>query len=144
MIVAGIRRKHLLKGTEKPLEVTTAVAQTRTDALIEKQVHVRPVHDMTDEMAQELINLPRFTAYAKIIEEKGGEQRVWKGKIQTRPLYKETHNSNRVAIDNASVWSLKREAVEAEIRQRQEKWRQPTTQASPPEPPEEPPPPTSF
>jgi len=133
-----------LKDTEKPLEVTTAVAQTRTDALIEKQVHVRPVHDMTDEMAQELINLPRFTAYAKIIEEKGGEQRVWKGKIQTRPLYKETHNSNRVAIDNASVWSLKREAVEAEIRQRQEKWRQPTTQASPPEPPEEPPPPTSF
>jgi|SRR5215510_7429247 len=57
--------------------------------------------------------------------------------------YTRRHTTNRVAIDNASVWSLNREAVEAEIRQRQEKWRQPTTQASPPEPPEEPPP-TSF
>jgi hypothetical protein len=32
------------------------------------------------------------------------------------------HTINRVALDNASVWSLKREAVEADIRQRQEQW----------------------
>jgi hypothetical protein len=111
---------------------------------VEKQVHVRPGHDMTDEMAQERIHLPRCTAYATILAEKGRAQRVWKGNMQTRPLYKETHNANRGAIDNPSVGSLKREAVEAAIRQRQEPWRQPPTQASPPEPPEEPPPPTSF
>jgi hypothetical protein len=46
---------------------------------VEKQVHVRQVHDMADEMAQELTNLPRFTAYAKIIEEKDGEQKVKTG-----------------------------------------------------------------
>ena len=111
---------------------------------VEKQVHVRPGHDMTDEMAQERIHLPRCTAYATIIAEKGGAQRVWKGNMQTRPLYKETHNANRGAIDNPSVGSLKREAVETAIRQPQEPWRQPPTHASPPEPPEEPLPPTSF
>ena len=40
---------------------------------IAKQVHVRQVHDMTDEMAQELANLSRFTAYAKIIQENEGD-----------------------------------------------------------------------
>jgi hypothetical protein len=50
---------------------------------VEKLVHIRPVHDMTDEMAQELTNLPRFIAYAKVIEEKEGKQNVFKGKMQT-------------------------------------------------------------
>jgi len=35
---------------------------------IEKAVSVRLVSDMTNEMAQELIKLPRFSAYAKVIE----------------------------------------------------------------------------
>jgi hypothetical protein len=43
---------------------------------VEKTVYVRPVHDITDEMAQELMKLPRFTAYVKISEEADGEQIV--------------------------------------------------------------------
>jgi hypothetical protein len=62
--------------------------KVRSGQYVEKLVHVRPVHDMTDEMAQELANLPRFTAYAKVIQEQGGRQAVIKHKMQTLKLPK--------------------------------------------------------
>lgn len=46
----------------------------------------RPVSDMVNEMAQELMSLPRFTAYAKIVEEVGGQQIVSKYKLNPDPL----------------------------------------------------------
>jgi hypothetical protein len=114
---------------------------------VEKQVHVRPVHDMTDEMAQELINLPRYTAYAKVIEEKDGKQNVWSGKIETFGLPKDSPKAEEniaFAIEIGHGVSKKRGEIEEEIRQRQEKWRQPPPQ-TPEKPPEEPPPPpTTF
>ena len=113
---------------------------------VEKQVHVRPVHDMTDEMAQELTNLPRFTAYAKIIEEKDGEQKVKTGKIQTYPLPKTLETAEKdlaMTIENGYVRSKKRSEIEVEIRERQEKWRVVVPQ-TPSKPQEEPPPPTRF
>jgi hypothetical protein len=114
---------------------------------VEKQVHVRQVHDMTDEAAQDLINLPRYMAYAKIIEEKDGKQTVWSGKIETYGLPKETPYAEEdlaKSIHNGHINSVKRADIEEAIRQRQEKWRQ-TEQTTPSEPPEEPQaPPTSF
>jgi hypothetical protein len=111
---------------------------------VEKQVHVRQVHDMSDEMAQELSNLPRFNAYAKIIKEEGGQQTVWKGRIQTLPLIPQYPNNNTgVIFDFSSDLCTNREEIEQQIRERQEKWRRAQTPTSP-EPPVTPkPPPTS-
>jgi hypothetical protein len=46
----------------------------------------RTQQDLINETAMELSALPRFTAYAKAIEEQSGTQMVWKRKIQTLPL----------------------------------------------------------
>lgn len=40
---------------------------------VQKERPLRTIADMTNEMEQELVSLPRFTAYAKLIEEQGGE-----------------------------------------------------------------------
>jgi hypothetical protein len=104
---------------------------------------------MTDEMAQELSNLPRYYAYAKIIEEKDGKQTVWKGKIQTYMLpdaLPTAEKDTRLVIKNGHQWSMKRTAVEEEIRARQEPWRRITPTQTPPSaqpPPTSEPPPTS-
>jgi hypothetical protein len=95
---------------------------------VEKPVHVRQVHDMTDEMAQELSNLPRFNAYAKIIEEKNGEQTVWKGKMQTLPPLPGASRYTESDIQKISyTFCLERTEIEAEIRERQDKWRKAQT-----------------
>jgi hypothetical protein len=83
--------------------------------------------EMIDIMAQELTNLPRFTAYAKIIEERDGKQSVWKDKIQTYNLPVESPTAKEDAvtvIENGHSWSTKRSDVEKEIRGRQEQWRE--------------------
>lgn len=46
----------------------------------------RPVSDMVNEMVQELLSLPRFTSYAKIAEEVGGQQIVSTYKLNPDPL----------------------------------------------------------
>ena len=87
---------------------------------IEKQVHVRPVHDMTDEMVQELIDLRPHTAYVKS---------TWKGKIQTfggeqmpgGHLVDVSRIARQNAIDQAVL--KPRSVIEAEIRERQDNWR---------------------
>ena len=73
-------------------------------------------------MAQELTNLPRFTAYAKIIEEKDGEQKVKTAKIQTYPLPEILERAERdltMVIGNGYARSKKRSEIEVEIRERQ-------------------------
>lgn len=50
---------------------------------VEKAVPSRTVSDMTDEMAQELAKLPHYTAYARMIDETDGRQRIVKEKIET-------------------------------------------------------------
>jgi hypothetical protein len=68
-------------------------------------------------MAQELANLPRFTAFAKVIEEKNGYQSVLKRRITTFPLPPQC----KLPIED-----------EDEIRQRQEKWRKGGSEEPPP------------
>jgi hypothetical protein len=97
---------------------------------------------MTDEMAQELMRLPRYTAYAKIIEDQDGEQRVKMQEIKTYPLsalpekpkeyfeqVKEIFETNPIK----SGYAIAKEQIEAEIRQRQEQWLRPASSDAPPQ-----------
>jgi hypothetical protein len=79
--------------------------------------------EMIDIMAQELSNLPRFHAHAKIIKEQYGKQSVWKGLIETNPLFGENLKNNEKEIaERSSRFCTRREAVEQQIRKRQEQW----------------------
>jgi hypothetical protein len=113
----------------------------------------RTQQDLINEMAIELGRLPRFNAYYKIIEEREGRQRVLSGEMQTLPLPKETFTGDLIGYtkDNGYNFCKERDAIEAEIYERQERWRRVETppQDKPPdtpprEPQEEPPPPTRF
>ena len=103
--------------------------------------------DMVNEMAHELTNLARFTAYAKVIEEKGGVQSVLKRKMYTLQMrkmaerYPAPEGEFREALEAAqkrgfqdaerrllektaaSGMCVARAAIEKEIRARQEPWR---------------------
>src|SRR4051812_119813 len=80
--------------------------------------------ELIDEMAQELVNVPRVTAYAKIIGERDGEQRVWKGKIKTikgRELGEMNlcYGINKKAAENhACLYGKKRSEIENELQRR--------------------------
>jgi hypothetical protein len=102
----------------------------------------RTQQDLVNEMAQELSNLPQYTAYAKLIDEQNGVQRVLKHKIQTFPLPPAVRGAEieTSLIEKSHVLCKERELIEGEIRERQDRWR-----LRPPQQQEtEPPPPTGF
>jgi hypothetical protein len=91
--------------------------------------------EMVDIMAQELANLPRFSAYAKVIDEKDEQDCLYKGKIKTLPLRSEWEGDKRkrrIEISKMDIEGImtigsykiikKREKIEADIRERQERW----------------------
>ena len=128
---------HLLQNPENHIKVPSG-------QYITKQVHVRPVHDMTDEMAQELAKLPRFTAWTTLVDENEGKQTVRQKKIHTLPLPEVTPKTSVTELLKKSYdLCMKRTEIEEEIRKRQEKWRTVTPQ-SPTPPPKVPAPPTKF
>jgi hypothetical protein len=107
---------------------------------------------MQAEMAQELANLPRFTAWAKLVQVQGGKQITVKQKLQTLPL-PPAYDPGIVAAREAQIreqtrraYCLMRETVEEEISHRQVPWRQTpsndthTPRQSPGDIDEEPPP----
>jgi hypothetical protein len=102
----------------------------------------RTQQDLINEMAMELASLPQYTAYAKLIAEQNGVQRVLKHKIQTLPLPPAVRGAEIEAslIEKSHVLCKERELIEAEIQARQDRWRPRPTQ----QPPDEPPPPTGF
>lgn len=113
---------HLLQHPDNHIKVASG-------QYVQRQVPSRTVIDMTNEMVQELISLPRFTAYAKLI---AGQTTV-KQKIQTyslssSPLYTPTG-------DALPRYCRLRSQIEQEIRERQTRWQRP------PEPPPSSPPP---
>ena len=83
---------------------------------------------MVNEMARELVNIPKYEAFAKVVEESGGEQKVWKGKIRTVKLSAVPEGSARALTaltqgpENAPY--LRRSEIEEEIRQRPVRWRE--------------------
>jgi hypothetical protein len=81
---------------------------------------------------RELLELPKYTAYAKVLQEVDGQQRVWKGKIQTLKLKETTGDFylqqaakvRRNVIEAISMENLRRrERIADEIAKRQERWR---------------------
>jgi len=83
---------------------------------------------MNHEMAHELIKLPRYTAYAKIIEERGGDQTVIAPKFRAQKPPSVPHGRNRDIRDRAlelthSFYCKERTQIEEELRHRQKNWR---------------------
>jgi hypothetical protein len=92
---------------------------------------------MSDEMAQELMKLPRYTAYAKIIQEKGGDQIVIARKFQAQKPPSVPHDRNQDIRDRAlelthSFYCKERTQIEEELRHRQKNWRKSTASEKPP------------
>jgi hypothetical protein len=84
--------------------------------------------EMVNEMARVLTQIPRYTAYAKVFEEKGGESIVWKGTIRREKLPNAPagafEEAMKVVVENASSYTRPRGEIEDEIRKRQADWRQ--------------------
>lgn len=105
-----------------------------------KQVPARLEHDVENQKARELMELPKYTAFTKMHQEANGTQAVWKGKIQTLKLppgpedylTREVVKSRRLIIDVQSTEYLKwRDRIAEEIAKRQEKWRAKVTEKPP-------------
>jgi hypothetical protein len=114
------------------------------DESIEREPGKRAISDMINEMAQELANLPRYTAYAKVLQEKNGVQSVVKEKVQTlrfdvpKPEPKAKAQLCELFLDLAAKNSLEagyyksRNDIEKEIRQRQQSGRGVASDEPPP------------
>jgi hypothetical protein len=91
--------------------------------------------DLITEMGQELANLPRFTAYAKVIEERNGIQSVLKRKINTSltPSFQgyPRYIKDKV-IESGHQLCKERSQIEEDLRQRQERWRSSGSEEPPP------------
>jgi hypothetical protein len=74
-------------------------------------------------MELELSRLPRFTAYAKIIQEENDRQTVKTHKIETHPLPAIINfvGEWQAIANSQSLWKT-RDAIEEEIRARQSRW----------------------
>jgi hypothetical protein len=91
---------------------------------VKKHVNVRPVHDMTNEMAQEIGKLPPYHAYVKLIDNNQNEQVVRTHRIKTNPLPEITNTHMEAqAIANGHTLGKDRDAIEEETRERQNRWR---------------------
>jgi hypothetical protein len=111
---------------------------------IEKVVYTRPVRDMSDEVAQELINLPRFSAFVKLTHEQGDTQHVFKGKMKT---------DKKLALKGIPTMTIDlltrftriakyvklRYHIEEEARARLSAWREPPSTSNSATPDDEPP-----
>ena len=97
-------------------------------------MNTRTVADMTNEAAHELSRLPKYTAFAKIIEEGEGRQEVSIRRMQTVPqpaLGSDMTATLKMGI--ARTYSAckarelgicrKRSEIEEEILQRRDRWR---------------------
>ena len=107
-----------------------------TAQYVETEVNSYTTQEMSNQMAQELVDLPRFTAYAKVIQEVNNTQIVRKAKIQTARLEKPQGliDVGRDATDNAIAVGIlqKRSDVDKEIAERQAQWRRESDDDSPP------------
>jgi hypothetical protein len=121
---AGITLEHL------PIKVATGKYE-------ENPKRERTQRELFDEKVQELSNLPRFTAYAKILHEKNGRQTVLKKKFNTEAYSKSSEtwleNAKRRTTQNAHKYGTMRTEIEEQLRERRESWK-----PQPPEPPKQP------
>lgn len=106
-----------------------------------ERVPPRTIADMTNEMEGELTELPKYTAYAKVLQ----GQNIWRGKIKTRGLaMPASHGISYLSIpipdslleyfskcktrteritDNTLKYCRKRTEIEEEMKKRQGSWK---------------------
>jgi hypothetical protein len=92
----------------------------------EVAVHVASTQEMVNQAVQALTELPRYTAMAKVIEERGGEQRVWKGHVLTQDLPRDTYGAGieeHIIEQTGERCYRSRDAIEKEIATRRTSWR---------------------
>jgi hypothetical protein len=83
----------------------------------------RTQQDLNNEMVSELVSLPRFQAYVKLIQETDGRQSVATHKIETHPLPEKPESDIETLVTQSGYdFCKKREDIEAEIRERQNRW----------------------
>jgi hypothetical protein len=88
----------------------------------------RPQHDLVTDMELELSRLPRYQAYAKIIQEENDRQTVKTHRIETHPLPPIINFVGEdQAIINAQSLCKTRDDINVEIRVRQSGWLRGTT-----------------
>jgi hypothetical protein len=94
---------------------------------IEREVITRSFLDMEAEMAWELTNLPKHTAYVRLTQERVGTHIVVKGKMMTYELPRVPAGQDTAQIERrilnqtSSLYCKERKDVEQEISQRQKK-----------------------
>jgi hypothetical protein len=115
----------------------------------QKPVQTRTIADMVNEMEGELTELPKYTAYAKVLQ----GNTVWKGKIVTMALPKIPYGCrfneitqevvkfktgtllNSIYIRSTQTFYCNnRSKIEEEIRDRQESWRPKEEESTTPKP----------
>jgi hypothetical protein len=121
--------------------------RVRINQQVTRQVPTRTTADMINDMTRELTELPKYTAYVKVLQDNG----IWKGKITT-PLLPHEKIRDEARWEGRkgwiTYWSIldewvkinmringfyrTRNSVQEEIKERQMKWRQgtPTTPPS--------------
>ena len=101
--------------------------QVPSTQYVETQVNTYTTQEMINQMAKELIDLPRFTAYAKVVQAVNDTQIVRKAKIQTFALAKpqKLADVGGIARQNAIRQRIlrKRSDIDKEIIMRQAQWR---------------------
>ena len=95
---------------------------------VERVVNSRAVIDMSHEMVQELIKLPRYQAYVKVIQERGGQQIVLTSRVRAPAPVERAgepwHDLEGQAIKVGHLLYCKeRDQIEEEIHQRRERVR---------------------
>jgi hypothetical protein len=92
-----------------------------------RHINTRAEADMVNEMARVLTSIPKYTAYAKLVQEKTGEPIVWKGRVQPAKLSDVSAGAPetaRLAIEKRALdYARPREEIREEIARRQQKWR---------------------
>ena len=95
--------------------------RTRSSQFVETEVNVYPTQEMINQMSKEITRLPPFQAYTKFIDISQNEVSIHR--IKTNPLPKIT-NTYMVdqAMANGHTLGKDHDAIEEEIRERQNRW----------------------
>jgi hypothetical protein len=133
-ICASKENQVFFEGIEDILEFCQLLAQPENHILVpsgqyvEKPVQIASTSEMTNQAVQTLTGLPKFTAYAKIIDEREGKQTSWAGKIETRdfqfPQQHEFVGQEEQAVEQTRRSVCKpRSVIQGEIINRRTDWR---------------------
>ncbi len=114
-------------GTIDELAVFCELLAQPDNRIKARHINTRAEADMVNEMARVLTSIPKYTAYAKVVQEKTGEPIVWKGRVQPTKLSDVSAGAPetaRLAIEKRALdYTRPREEIREEIARRQEKWR---------------------